>query len=170
MSFIKKINFFNFYNSFINSGYLYLYIFLFIWHLDHALWMQYLLFLHSKNELQILKSILISALSLSFPFFLFFFSIILHKDFPPVSANPWVLTYLRMINYYNIKGNCMERFAFGVVAQRVAGYSGEKPSNVNTFHQGSSSSAFSPERHSDFLLWDVVEGRAYAWISELEAK
>jgi hypothetical protein len=53
-----------------------------------------------------------------------------------------------MINYYNIKGNCMERFAFGVVAQRVAGYSGEKPSNVNTFHQ--------------CLLWDVVEGRAYA--------
>ena len=64
----------------------------------------------------------------------------------------------------------MERFAFGLVAQRVAGYSGEKPSNVSTFHQGSSSSVFSPERHSDFLLWDVVEGRAYAWILELEAK
>lgn len=64
----------------------------------------------------------------------------------------------------------MEGFAFDVVAQRVAGYSGEKPWNVNTSHQGSSSSVFSPERHSDSLLWDVVEGRAYAWISELEAK
>ena len=103
MSLIKKINFFNFYNSFKNSGYLYLYILLFMWHLDHALWMQYLLFLHLKNELQILKSILISTLSLFF--FSFFFSIILHKDFPPVSANPWVLTYLRVINYYNLKEN-----------------------------------------------------------------
>lgn len=100
---LKKINFFNLYNSFKNSGYLYLYIFLFIWHLDHALWMQYLLFLHLKNGLQLLKRYL-DFYIISFLSFLSF-SIIFHKDFPPVSANPWVLTYLRVMKYYNAKKN-----------------------------------------------------------------
>lgn len=63
----------------------------------------------------------------------------------------------------------MEGFAFGGVAQRVSGYSREKPSNVNTSRL-QFISVFPRETLSDFLLWDVVGRRACAWISELEAK
>ena len=63
----------------------------------------------------------------------------------------------------------MEGFAFGGVAQRVAGYSREKPSNVN-ISRLQFIRVFPRETFSDFLLWDVVERRAYAWISDLEAK
>lgn len=55
----------------------------------------------------------------------------------------------------------MEGFVFGGVAQRVAGYSRQKPSNVNTSRL-QFISVFPRETFSDFLLWDVVERRAYA--------
>ena len=55
----------------------------------------------------------------------------------------------------------MEGFAFGGVAQRVSGYSREKPSNVNTSRL-QFISVFPRETLSDFLLWDVVGRRACA--------
>lgn len=119
--------------------------------------MLYLLFFsHLKINYRFKK--IFRSLHYFFPFFLLVFvSVFLHKDFPQISATPWVLTYLRVTKI--VMGNSVcKGFHFGGVSQKITGYLLRNPQMSLTTVKALGLISFPKEGLSDFLPWTGWRG------------